>query len=156
MVAPPFQENQTRLVRYTEWLKTSDVNLSNWDNYDEYRRGEMRWMGKEMCYNVAATLTPIAIFTMVGHPVDNKAVYELTSHSVAHELSRFKSSSLLQLALESNYIGFSERHFYMLPSSNLDEHRLRACLRSMVRTIKAKQGNGMVFSWARPPRPGPC
>ena len=42
VVAPPFQANQTRLLRYIELLKTSDVDPGNWDNYDEYRRGEMR------------------------------------------------------------------------------------------------------------------
>ena len=89
-------------------------------------------MGKEMCYNMAATLTPVAIFTMVGHPVDNNAAYELTSHSVAYELTRYTSSAILQLDRDSNYIGFSERHFHMLPSSNLDEHRLLACVRSMI------------------------
>ena len=40
-----------------------------------------------MCYNTEATLTPMAIFTMVGRPVDHKAVYELTSHSIAFELT---------------------------------------------------------------------
>ena len=32
VVAQPFSANQTRLLTYTEWLKKSDVNLSNWDS----------------------------------------------------------------------------------------------------------------------------
>ena len=155
MVVPPSRANQKRLLRYIEWLKTSDEEPGHWDDYAEYSRGESRWLDKDMCYDIAAKLTPMAIFTMVGHPAFNKAVYELSSHSVALELRRFTSTSLLHIAQASNYIGFSERHFYMLPSSNLDEHRLRSCIRSIVKTIKEKQGNGMVFSWPRPMRQGP-
>ena len=100
------------------------------DNYDQYRRGELRWMGNNMCYNMAA------IFTMVGRPVDHHSIYEWTNHSIVFELIRFKDPSLLEITKASNYIGFVSKHSYMLPSSSLDEHRLRSCIRSIVGTIK--------------------
>ena len=61
-----------------------------------------------MCYNMAAKLTPMAIFAMVGRPLDHQAVYELTSHSIVLELTRFIGSSLLEITKASYYIGFRQ------------------------------------------------
>ena len=38
----------------------------------------------------------------------------------------------------------------MLPSSNLDEHRLRSCIRNIVRVTTSRRGNGHVSSWSLP------
>ena len=56
VVDPPFPVNQARLLTHIEWLRTSDVNPPDWDNYDQYRRVKLRWMGNDMCYNMAAML----------------------------------------------------------------------------------------------------
>ena len=37
----------------------------------------------------------------------------------------------------SNYVGLTRGHFYLLPSSMLDAHRLRSCIRYIVRVIKS-------------------
>ena len=49
---------------FIQWLGASDVNPSNWDDYDNYCKGEQRWMAIHMCYDIAATLSPMAIFAM--------------------------------------------------------------------------------------------
>ena len=81
-------------------------------------------MATHMIYDIAVSLTPMVIFAMIGRPVDHKAMFELVSHSLALGLDRFTGANLLTIATASNYIGFSARHFYLLPSSNLDERRL--------------------------------
>ena len=56
----------------------------------------------------------------------------MISHSVSFELDRV--------------IKDYENLFYMLPSGNLDEHRLRSCIRNIVRVIKSRRGNGHIPS----------
>ena len=69
----------------------------------------------------------MAFFTMINRPVDDQAVYELSSHSLAYELDRFTGANLGKIVEASNYIDLSTSHFYFLPSSMLDAHRLRSC-----------------------------
>ena len=85
---------------------------------------------------------------MSGRPLDHKAVYVLTSHSLAYELVRFTGPHLMTIVEASTYIGFSVSHFYMLPSSNLDVLRLRSRIRNIVRVIKSRQVNGHIPSWS--------
>ena len=117
-----------------------------------YSRGEQRWLGNHSCYETAATLSPMAIFTMIGRPVDHQAVHELSSHSLSYELGRFTGANLVKIVDASNYVGLTPGHFYLLPSSALDAHRLRSCIRYIVRVIKSKQGNGHIPSWSLPQR----
>ena len=87
---------------------------------------------------------------MIGRPVEHKVVYEFINHSLALELRRFTGTDLLQIASASNYLGFSSRHFYMLPLWNLDEHRLRSSINGIVKVIKSRRGNGHIPSWIPP------
>ena len=77
----PPPANQASLHAYIQWLRTSDVNPPNWNVYDQYCRGEQRWLATHSCYEIASELSPIAVFEMNGRPVDHKAVFMLTSHS---------------------------------------------------------------------------
>ena len=72
----------------------------------------------------------------------------LLSHSVLLELERNTGSNQLKIAKAFNFIGYSARHFYMRPSSKLDEYRLRSYIRNIVRVIKSRRGNGHVPSWS--------
>ena len=93
----------------------SDVNPPNWNVYEEYRRGEQRWLATHSCYEIAAKLSPMAVFEMCGCPVHHKAVLVLISHSVEFELDRFTGPNLLRklrqplITLES-WLGTSIMH----------------------------------------------
>ena len=67
----------------------SDVTPSNWNVYDQYRRGEQRWLSTHSCYEMVVKRSPMAIFDMCGRPVDHKAVFVLLSHLIEFELNRF-------------------------------------------------------------------
>ena len=41
----------------------------------------------------------------------------------------------------SNYIGFAQVHFYLLPTRLDDEERLRSAVRDVVHNIKANAGD---------------
>ena len=129
---------------------TSDVDPPNWNRYSNYCRGEQRWLGNHSCYETSDKLSPMAIFTMIDRPVDHQAVYELSSHSLAYELGRFTGANLVKVVDASNYVGFTPGHVYLLPSSMLDIHRLRSCIRYIVRVIKSRHGNGHIPSWSLP------
>ena len=48
----PFSLNQAKLHFYIQCLRTSDVNSPNWDDCENYYRGEQRWMATHMCYDI--------------------------------------------------------------------------------------------------------
>ena len=124
----PRPANQSKLHAHIQWLRTSDAHPPNWNIYAQYCRGEQRWLATHSCYEIEAKLSPIAIFEMGGRPVKHKAVFVLTSHALTLEPDRFTGPHLMTIVEASNYIGFSASHYYMLPSSNLDVHRLRSCI----------------------------
>ena len=111
-LAPP--ANQSRLHTYIQWLRTSDVEPPKWNWYSNYCRGEQRWMGNLSCYEIAVKLSPMAFFTMIGFPVDHQTVFQLSSHSLAHELGRFTGPNLVKKVEASNFTGLSTSHSYLL------------------------------------------
>ena len=128
--------NQDMLHVYIQWLRTSDVNPPNWHFYDQYFRGEQRWLATHKCHERATMLSPMAIFEMSGRPMDHNAIFVLTSHFLTLEPDRFTGTHRMTIAEASNYIGISTSHYNMLPSSNLDAHRLRSCICNIVSVIK--------------------
>ena len=86
-LTPP--ASQAKIHTYIQWVRTSDVNSPNWNYYDQYRRGEKRWLATHSYYEIATKLSPMEIFNMCGHPIDHTAVFVLLSHSVEFKLDRF-------------------------------------------------------------------
>ena len=145
-LAPP--ANQSQLQSYIQWLRTSDTDPPNWNWYAHYCRGEQRWLGNHSCYETAATLSPMAIFTRIDRSEEHQGIFQLSSHSLANELGRFTGPNLVKIVEASNYISLTPGHYYLLPSSMLDVQRLQSYIRYIVRAIKAWQGNGHIPSWS--------
>ena len=47
-----------------------DCDVDDEDVYNEYSKGENRWMVPDMCYDLVEKLRPMEHFTMVGHPME--------------------------------------------------------------------------------------
>ena len=136
---------------YNEWLKIPDLPLPgvrDRSSYNRTHRGMNGWMATNDCHALASTLPYIGLFTIVGHAILNKATYLFYSNSKTKHHGIYPGKVLVDLAESGNYIGFSQIHFYLLPSRLSDEQRLRSAVLDIVRNVRARAGDGKRPAWS--------
>ena len=142
------QLDQYRITAFMEWLSTPDS--SGWTWYAKtVNGGPLRWPSTGMAYDMGNTLPPICFFESCGRLSGDKVVYTFASSTIDKD-HLLTGTALLQLVRESNYIGYSPEHFYMLPSTPGEDLKIMECLCQMVSAIRLQDTSGHDPGWILP------